>query len=320
MTLKVVDLFAGTGAFTLAFQQVGGVETVLANDQDKHSKQIYDANFDHPLLLGDITQLDPTTTIPPHDILTAGFPCQPFSVAGNKMGFGDPRANVFWSIIKILKHHQPDAIVLENVRNLLTHDGGNTFKIILGELEGCGYHVRWKVLNTSKITGIPQNRERLYIVGFRRKDLYDQLSLDFPLLPKRPLAEFWEPDVEAKYSYPHSSILTSNVVNENTVYQLRRIYVRENKSGECPTLTANMGTGGNNVPIIRGTGGVPRKLTPRECFRLQGFPDSYTIPPMANSHLYKLAGNAVSVPVARLVAGRVVGLLAPTNISSNVPL
>jgi DNA (cytosine-5)-methyltransferase 1 len=308
--IRMIDLFAGTGAFTLAFQQQK-VKVVFANDMISHSKTIYDSNFQHNLTLKDINDVD-ISDIPAHGILTGGFPCQPFSIAGLREGFNDPRSNVFWKILSILDYHSPKCVILENVKNLLTHDNNRTFEIIKSNLENLGYNVCYKVLNTSKITGIPQNRERIYIVGIRCPEIFKKFNLDFPDIEKRKISEFLEPEVANKYYYTESSaiwnVLQQSVDKQNTVYQYRRIYVRENKSGECPTLTANMGGGGHNVPIIRDNKGI-RKLTPRECFNLQGFPSSYKLPNISDTSLYKLAGNAVSVPVVQLIANRLIPLL-----------
>jgi DNA (cytosine-5)-methyltransferase 1 len=167
------------------------------------------------------------------------------------------------------------------------------------------------VLNTAEITGIPHHRERIYIVCIKSKDIYDKFSLDFPKIEKRHITEFLEKDVAPKYYYTDKSstwpLLKPAVIKTDTVYQYRRVYVRENKSNECPTLTANMGEGGHNVPIILDAKGI-RKLTPRECFNLQGFPASYILPQLSDAKLYKLAGNAVSVPVVRLIANSLLKL------------
>ena len=311
--LRMIDLFSGTGAFTQSFNTMADV--VFANDMSSPSKKIYDANFEHVLTLGDINDLS-VEQIPAHDILTGGFPCQPFSIAGQQEGFDDVRANVFWKMMEIVDAHFPRCIFLENVKNLLSHDKGSTFRIITNALEKRGYHVRHKILNTADITGIPQHRERIYIIAFQSKEHADALYLDFAHIPKRNLSDFLEKDVPEKYYYTSKSktwnTIHSGVVEKNKIYQYRRTYVRENKSDECPTLTANMGSGGHNVPLLLDEKGI-RKLTPRECFNLQGFPATYHCPAsMSDASLYKLAGNAVSIPVIKRIAERIIDILTTT--------
>lgn len=315
--LMMIDLFAGTGAFAYAFEQTGMVDVVFANDMVETSKKVYDANFGHQLTLGDLNNIL-VTDIPSHQILTAGFPCQPFSIAGKQEGFNDDRSNVFWKILEILDYHQTVFVILENVKNLLSHDEKRTFTVIRSELENRGYHVCYKVLNTSDITGVPQHRERIYIVCLKSKEVFDKFSLDFDRVAKRSVGEFLEHNVPEKYYYTSRSstwdLVKDGVVKPDTVYQYRRVYVRENKNNECPTLTANMGEGGHNVPLILDEKGVlkgVRKLTPRECFNLQGFPSTYILPSnISDAKLYKLAGNAVSLPVVQLIANRIVPLLS----------
>jgi DNA (cytosine-5)-methyltransferase 1 len=308
--LKMIDLFAGTGAFSYAFQ-TNDVEVVFANDMVDHSKKFYDANFDHKLTLEDLNKVN-VADIPAHDILTGGFPCQPFSIAGRQEGFDDTRSNVFWKILEIIDHHKPKCVVLENVKNLVSHDDKKTFKTIKENLEKRGYNLCYKVLNTAQITGVPQHRERIYIVGIKDKAIFDKFTLDFPNQPKQTIEDLLQQDVPSKYYYTDASstwnLVSEAVKKKNTVYQYRRVYVRENKSNECPTLTANMGGGGHNVPLILDDKGI-RKLTPRECFNFQGFPSSFVLPQMSDTNLYKLAGNAVSVPVVQLIANRLVPLL-----------
>jgi DNA (cytosine-5)-methyltransferase 1 len=304
MKLKMIDLCAGTGAFSLAFENTGKVECVFANDIEPSSKIIYDNNFNHTLFLKDINTID-VENIPPHDILCGGFPCQSFSIGGQQKGFNDPRSNVFWKIMEIVEHHAPRYIVLENVKNLLSHDKKKTFAVIKNALESKGYFVNFKVLNTSDITGIPQHRERVYIVCTKENTPF---SLDFEKIKKGTISSLLEKEIPQKYYYKNSSIYDSlerEITKKNTVYQYRRTYVRENKNNECPTLTANMGTGGHNVPLILDDIGI-RKFTPRECFRLQGFPSDYKLGSLSDCKLYKLAGNAVSYPVVQSIANRLI--------------
>lgn len=310
----LVDLFCGTGAFSCAFHNTNKVNTIFANDMLDSSEEIFNSNNIIKLTkknLIDIKDID----IPKSDILTAGFPCQPFSIAGMQKGFDDERSNVFWKIISIIKHNSPKVVILENVKNLQSHDNGKTFQIIIDKLEKLNYHIKYTILNTCKITGIPQNRERIYIVCFKDKVMCDNFNFDFPEIELIPISEFLEKDIPEKYYYNNSTIiyneLKKNIINHistNTIYQYRRYYVRENKNNVCPTLTANMGSGGHNVPIILDDKGI-RKLTPKECFNLQGFPCNYILPSIPTNKLYSLAGNAVSVPVVMLIANKIITLL-----------
>jgi DNA (cytosine-5)-methyltransferase 1 len=305
--LKLIDLFAGTGAFSLAFEKNSKCECVFANDMIECSKKIYTLNNPNTIFtLKDLHKIN-VNDIPSHDILCAGFPCQPFSIAGNKKGFDDDRSNVFWKIIEILKMHKPGIIVLENVKNLKSHDKGNTFNIIETNLKSLGYFIKTSILDTNKITSIPQHRERIYIVGFLNKEKYEKFDFNFPKITQCKISDILEKNVNDKYYYTdrfqvyneiHENV-TKNI-SENVLYQYRRYYVRENKSNCCPTLTANMGGGGHNVPLLKDDKGI-RKLTPRECFNLQGFPVDYKLPNISDTALYKLAGNAVSVPVVNLI-------------------
>jgi DNA (cytosine-5)-methyltransferase 1 len=312
--LKLVDLFAGTGAFSYAFHLTNKVKTIFANDMLDSSEKIYNLNNDIPLTKQNLNDIE-NTKIPPFHILTAGFPCQPFSIAGMQKGFEDERSNVFWKIISIIQSHSPEIVILENVKNLQSHDNGNTFRIIIEHLEKCQYFIKYEVLNTCKITDIPQNRERIYIVCFKNKSLYDAFHFDFPTIPNRPIVDFLETDIPEKYYYTNKSMIYEELqktitkpISTNTIYQYRRYYVRENKNSVCPTLTANMGSGGHNVPLILDNRGI-RKITPRECFSLQGFPHDYKMPNVSTGQLYSLAGNAVSVPVVKLIANRIVEIV-----------
>jgi hypothetical protein len=189
----------------------------------------------------------------------------------------------FWKILEILKKHSPQFVILENVKNLKTHDGGKTLKIVKSSLKELGYHIRLKILDTCKVTTIPQRRERIYIVCFKDKIIRDKFHFDFPEVKNKKIKDLLEEEVDGEYYYDARykvfDVINENVVktiDENVLYQYRRYYVRENKSNCCPTLTANMGGGGHNVPLLRDDNGV-RKLTPRECFNLQGFPKKYKL-------------------------------------------
>ena len=305
--INFIDLFAGTGAFTLALEKNNNFKCVFTNDMMESSKKIYELNNkSHKFTLQDLNKID-IDDIPKHNLLCGGFPCQPFSIAGEMKGFDDKRSNVFWKIIEILKKHKPEIIILENVKNLKSHDKGRTYKIIEEKLQELGYHIKTAILDTNKITNVPQHRERIYIIGFLDKKKYNKFNFDFDEKENGLISDFLEENIDDKYYYSDKfkvfeeikKNITKNI-SENVLYQYRRYYVRENKSNCCPTLTANMGSGGHNVPLLKDNKGI-RKLTPRECFNLQGFPNDYKLPDLCDGALYKLAGNAVSVPVVDLI-------------------
>ena len=308
--IKFIDLFAGTGAFTLALERKNKFKCVFTNDMMECSKQIYELNHPtHKFTLEDLNTIN-VEDIPNHDLLCGGFPCQPFSIAGDKKGFDDKRSNVFWKILEILEQHKPKMIILENVKNLKSHDEGKTYNVIEEKLQNAGYHLKTAILDTSVITDIPQHRERIYIVGFRSKEKYDKFNFDFDKVENKKISQLLEDNIDDKYYYTDRFKVYDEIekgitksVYDNVLYQYRRFYVRENKSGCCPTLTANMGGGGHNVPLLKDKKGI-RKLTPRECFNLQGFPADYKLPNISDSSLYKLAGNAVSVPVVDLIVNK----------------
>ena len=305
-TLKVGSLFAGIGGICYGFKQAGA-EIVWANEIDKDACKTYRHNFGGEYLVeGDIKLVDPND-IPDIDILNGGFPCQAFSVAGYRKGFDDERGNLFFEITRLLEVKRPKAVLLENVKNLEGHDHGNTFRVIKEQLELLGYHVHHKVLNTMEYGNVPQNRERIYIVAFLSKEAYDRFVYPaaIPLTKtihdiidvadKKPIGLYYD---NSKY-YPE---LVKTMTKKDTVYQWRRVYCRENKSNVCPTLTANMGTGGHNVPLILDDFGI-RKLTPEECVGFQGFPPEFSFPDdICNASKYKQAGNSVSVPVIKRIA------------------
>lgn len=304
--LRTIDLYAGVGGIRIGFERAG-FTTIFANDFEKNCKLTYDLNFKDVLLdtrdIGDIK----SSSLPDFDFLLGGFPCQPFSIAGYRKGFEDTeRGHQFFNIIKILKEKKPMGFLLENVKNLKNHDGGKTFSIIEDSLKSLGYYVKSKVMSTMEYGDIPQNRERIYIVGFKDKKFIDKFEFPNPKKLQKTILDLLEDSklIDKKYYYNEKPLfeqLKKYQFEKGVVYQWRRHYVRENKSGVCPTLTANMGTGGHNVPLVIDSRGI-RKLTPRECARFQGFPDSYKLPKMSDSHLYKQFGNSVSIPVIEAVA------------------
>jgi DNA (cytosine-5)-methyltransferase 1 len=314
---KIIDLFAGTGAFSYSFLKINDdkYECVFANDFDKNSEKIYKLN--HPdinFIMEDLNKIK-LDNIPQHNILCGGFPCQPFSIAGEQKGFDDIRSNVFWKICDIIKSKNPEIIILENVKNLMSHDNGNTYKVIYENLTNLGYYIKSSILDTSKITDIPHHRERIYIVCFKDKLKFDQFNFDFNIVENKKIKHFLEKNIDNKYYYTEKLKVYDEIkkdvtkhINENVIYQYRRYYVRENKGNCCPTLTANMGGGGHNVPLLLDDKGI-RKLTPRECFNLQGFPENYKLPNLSDSALYKLAGNCVTIPVVQLIVKKIDNLI-----------
>lgn len=305
--LTTIDLFAGIGGIRLGFERAG-FKTVFANDFDKYCKFTYDSYFGKPKLLVEDIKKIKAKDIPKADFLLAGFPCQAFSIAGYREGFSDRqgRGNLFFDIAKILEKKQPMGFLLENVKNLKGHDEGRTFSVISKTLTDLDYYFKAKVLNSMEYGNVPQNRERIYIVGFKSKKYAD--NFEFP--NTTPLTIHFKDilekkEVNEKYYYngkPLFRKIEDVIKDPEKVYQWRRIYVRENKKGVCPTLTANMGSGGHNVPIIKDKKGI-RKLTPKECARLQGFPQDFILPPyLSDTRLYHQIGNSVTVTVIEAIA------------------
>ncbi len=312
-TITVAEFFAGVGGFSTGLESIAPqmFSTVFANDVDSKCALTFNVNRSDNLTMrvDDIHNLSPAD-VPPADLYVAGFPCQPFSVAGLQMGFDDPRSSALLKLLELIEINRPSMLLFENVKNLLSHDHGRSLKGIVQMLMDRGYSVAYHVLDTAKITPFPQHRERLFIVGALDRDFIERFQ--FPLESDDKQERFTVRELltrepaPTKYTYPESrscyNVLRENIIEPYVVYQLRRVYVRKNQSGQCPTLTANMGTGGNNVPIICDDHGTIRKFTPRECFRLQGFPESFKFPPKtSDTQLYKQAGNAVSVPVIRAI-------------------
>ncbi|VBB18007.1 DNA (cytosine-5-)-methyltransferase [Yasminevirus sp. GU-2018] len=303
---KLFDAFAGVGGIRLGFESASKeFKTVYAVDIEKKCKTTYDLNFeDTPLTVGDISKLK-ISTLPEFDIFTAGFPCQPYSIAGKREALEDKRGKVVYDMLKIIKEKKPKVVFLENVKNFKTINDGEPYKLVTGELEKYGYYIKDAVLNTCELTTIPQNRERIFIVGFLDKNAFSYFEFPDKKEATQNIESYLEDDIADKYYYTEASAifpkLVDTVVDRGVIYQYRRHYVRENKSGNVPTLTANMGSGGHNCPIIVDDNGI-RKLTPKECFKFQGFPDEYELPNLADSVLYKQAGNSVTVELIKKIA------------------
>ncbi len=317
---KVGSLYAGVGGICLGFKQAG-FELEWANELDINANITYENNFKHKLLNGSVFDIN-DRDLSEIDILTAGFPCQPFSIAGYRKGFLDIRGNHFLKIIQLANLLEPKVLFLENVKNLVTHDNGNTFRIILKTLKEIGYLACYKIMNSKEYANIPQNRERIYIVAFKidtneNDNIYSQFLFPKPKPLTNSIHDFIDSTVDNesffyRESWQHYLELSNGILSKDTIYQWRRQYVRENKQNVCPTLTANMGTGGHNVPIILTKTGI-RKLSPRECFRFQGFPEDFILPSISNTQLYKQAGNSVTVPIIRSIANNIGKFLKEKN-------
>lgn len=318
---KFIDLFAGIGGIRLAYQNCGG-KCVFTSEWNEPAKRTYEANFGE-VPFGDITQID-ESKIPDHDILLAGFPCQPFSIAGvskkNSLGkahgfLDETQGTLFFDIARIIKKKTPKAFMLENVKNLRTHDGGKTFKVIEGTLQELGYKIFSSVLNSKYF--VPQHRERIIIVGFNKEVYGEDMSFDFPSMPKQTatFGSILEKEVDKKYT------LTDNL------WKYLREYADKHKAkgngfgfgltnleGISRTISARYYKDGSEI-LIPNKRKNPRRLTPRECARLQGFPDNFIIP-VSDMQAYKQFGNSVTVPLIQAVAKKLVKTLNSVNESS----
>ncbi len=307
---KIASFFAGVGGIDIGFEKAG-FETVYANEFDSYAADTFECNFEKIKVDRRDIHIVSTDEIPEFDILLAGFPCQAFSIAGYRQGFDDEkgRGELFFELIRIMEVKRPRIAFFENVKNLVGHDNGNTFKVIREQLDILGYKYVYQVMNACEYGNIPQNRERIYIVAFRDEEDFDNFTMPLSVPLERTIRDVIAFGVEQdeKYYYTEKKCnfykdLVRDMKCSNTIYQWRRIYVRENKSNMVPTLTANMGTGGHNVPLILTDDGRIRKLTPRECFNVQGFPKDFILPEQSNGRLYKQAGNSVVVPVVERIA------------------
>lgn len=315
--LRAIDLFSGIGGIKLGLRQAG-FDIIFSNDNDRYCKQTFEANFPEKLDDRDIATI-PSEEIPDHDLLAAGFPCQPFSMAGHQRGFEDPRGSLFFEVVRILRDKKPKAFLLENVKHLKIHNGGETLKKILSILENdLGYYTDYRILN-SKDFGLPQKRERIYIVGFRKK------------------VDFRFPD-PLKNTYPKLSDILEKKVSDESYFLTQKYYEglanhkarhRAKGSGfgfeildpEGVSYSLVVGNMGRERNLIKDTVRIGfyregmdkattrnclgiRKLTILECKRLQGFPDTFAFP-VSRTQAYKQLGNAVSIPVIKAVARKI---------------
>lgn len=317
-----IDLFAGIGGFRLAMQEYGG-KCVFSSEFNPNAKKTYLYNYGE-VPFGDITQASTKDIIPDNfDIVCGGFPCQAFSIAGLRKGFEDTRGTLFFDVADIIRKHQPKVAFLENVRNLENHDNGKTFEVIRNTLSELGYTVYHKVMNAAVYGNIPQHRERIIIVAFNNEKVKNHTDFKFPdpIELTKNIHDCIDSDKKAeKYYYRENQRyyqqLIKDMTNPDTVYQWRRTYCRGNKSNQCPTLTANMGGGGHNVPLILTEYGI-RKLTPKECLNFMGYPNDYKFPDsISESAKYMQAGNSVVVPMMTRVAKQIVKVLYPEQYSS----
>lgn len=325
-TLKSIDLFAGIGGIRLGFENAfgEGIETVFVSEWDKYAQKTYSENFkDDFSIAGDITQID-AKDIPDFDICLAGFPCQAFSLAGARKGFDDDykgmcRGTLFLDVARICEEHKPKVIFCENVKGLVIHDKGRTFKIITKTFEDLGYKVFYKVLN-SKDYGVPQNRERIYIVAFRNDIHSDNFTFPEPTDTNKVLADIIE-EQEVSVKYYLSTVYLDTLRKHKARhaakgngfgYEIRDLHgiagaiVCGGMGRERNLIIDNRLT--NFVPVTKIKGEVNRegirKMTPREWARLQGFPDNYKLA-LADVHLYKQFGNSVTVPVITAIAKQI---------------
>ncbi|MDT9524592.1 DNA cytosine methyltransferase [Streptococcus mutans] len=315
---NIAAFFSGVGGIELGFEQTNEFRVVFANEFDKYARVTYTLNNSNtPLDSRDIHAVPADEIGDNIDVIVGGFPCQAFSIAGYRKGFEDDRGDLFFELLRMIEKCKPKAIFIENVKNMVGHDHGNTFKVIREALTENNYFIKWKVLNGKDFGNIPQNRERIYIVGFDNKDAYDAFEFPNEIKLTKGLREVinFDAKVDEVYYYHQGkqkfyNELKASIVSQDTVYQWRRQYVRENKNGVVPTLTANMGTGGHNVPLILTDDGKIRKLTPKETFNAQGYPKDFKIPSeLSNGQLYKQAGNSVVVPVIKRIAEKVADAL-----------
>jgi DNA (cytosine-5)-methyltransferase 1 len=302
-TLRVIDLFAGIGGIRQGFQNVfNDLEVVFSSEIDKFAQQSYYTNYGE-VPAGDITKVD-ETEIPEHDIILAGFPCQAFSIAGHRKGFDDTRGTLFFDVARIAKYHKPKIIFLENVKGFKNHDKGNTYKVVKETLEDLGYKVFSEVLN-AKNFGVPQNRERIYIIAFLDKNIEFDMSSFKDIRIKSKLGDILDDSIDKKYTI-------SDKLWEGHKRRKEEHKQKGNGFGYClfnanseytSTISARYYKDGSEI-LIEQNNKNPRKLTPREASRLQGFPKDFKIV-VSDTQAYKQFGNSVCVPVIQFLAEKI---------------
>lgn len=304
---KVASMFSGIGGIDLAFQQAG-YEIVWANEFDHAACETYRHNFDcEKLIECDVKDVN-VNSIPSFDILVAGFPCQPFSIGGRQRGFNDKRGNMFFEIARVIDISRPKVVFLENVPNLLEHDNGKTFLVIYNTLASLGYSVRYKVMSATEYANIPQTRSRIFIVAF-----LDDFECDCFKFPDPVELTITINDIIRKQEKQHNiyyylekqklyNTLNRTIKDTNSIYHIKDRGIIKVKNNMCPTLTANMGTYPDRVPVVKDDFGI-RKLTLRECLDFQGFPREFKFPnTITLDDAYKQIGNSVVVSLVREIA------------------
>lgn len=297
-------MFAGIGGIDLAFKNAG-FQIAWANEIDKYACRTYRLNFPNELLIEDDIQNVDANSIPDFDVLIAGFPCQAFSSVGLKKGFEDPRGNLFFETARVIYAKRPKAVFFENVSNLLKHDGGNTFATIKSTLEELDYYVTYKVMNASDY-GIPQQRNRIYIVAFRSKELTDSFKFPEPVPLKKTAFDYFDkekqPDSYYMDNHKRWDEMVSFMVDKKRIYRFTDWGMSKGREGICPTLLAAMGSSFERIPFFWDDYSI-RKITQREAARLQGFPESFEFPlKKTPKQVYKQIGNSVCIPIVEKIA------------------
>jgi DNA (cytosine-5)-methyltransferase 1 len=306
--LRVAGFFSGTGGIELGFTQAG-FKVVYANEFDKYANETYRANFgDAHLDTRDIRSIH-ASEVPDHDVLVAGFPCQAFSKAGKQLGFGDERGVLFLDVARILRKKRPAAFLLENVKGLVAHDDGNTFKVIKETLEREGYHIKYRVINAAEY-GVPQRRQRIYLVGFRDELAEQMFSFPEPTYEPTKVADILESEVDDKLTLSDESWAKCHI----------RTARKQAKSGgqaysvvspdDAAVYTVTNPRYLRNMVLQEGKN--PRKMSGRECFNAQGYPEDFVLP-VSEAQLGKQAGNAVVVPVIRMIATQLAEAIQAAN-------
>lgn len=310
--MRICSLFAGIGGIDLAFEQAG-FTTVWANEIDTDACKTYRHNFpDNLLVEGDIKSVD-KRTIPDFDVLTAGFPCQPFSVCGKQKGFQDERGNLFFQIVDVIDAKKPSIVFLENVANLVEHDHGRTFNTIHNELVSRDYCIRYLVADACDY-GIPQHRTRSYIVAFKDEEQCDRFAFPDKVPLEKHIFDIIDKTIKGDEAFylkedtPQYKKMESVIKDTEQIYRFSDYGIQSSKEGISFTLKANMGTWYDRVPIIKDYYGI-RMITPQECLLLQGYPNTFSFPcDIGKKSAYKQCGNTVCVPLVSLIAKQIVSL------------